>query len=582
MGFFNNFPYTNFHEMNMDWLVKTVITLSNEWIVTKGEWKNTREEFEQLRQYVNSYFENLDVQEEVNNKLEEMYTSGELARLILNSVSYKTPKMYGAKGDGVADDYEAIQKCFDDVMESGGGKVVFPSGIYNVSKELVIRPHTAAVPQENVPQSIHFLKMDILEIVGEGFVEIKATQTMEHIIKTDDHSYPENVGSYSNFYTRISNIQFNGNNLSNGVYIYQALHACFERNRIYNVKTGLEIYGYGELYIINNVIKAAENCIKSTSGGDSFIAKNDFYMGLANGKAVSTTAFGGSTIFIKNTMIPYGLDINSTVNNTIGFSIYNGEWNGKPALCGPFFICNNSFDDIHICVSLYSGNPENNVADVELYHNKISAGFEITDQTFLHANGVTNVTVHDNVAGVKDTYSRPLHSMIEAVNCENMQIHDNFLCSSNYGGIILYNCRNCEVKSNTLQKYALKDATSSAILFSGNSNNNIATDNVITQNADVSYYPNRSTNGIGEIGTADWNEAYNNKFSGEISVEYSVIGTNSTMISERFGYAAPTTGTWTKGSKVWNKEPYADDKTAFWICVTAGTPGTWGKVKWIE
>lgn len=582
MGFFNNFPYTNFHELNVDWVIKTVKMLSSEWTATQGELKNTREEFEKLKQYVDSYFENLDVQDEVDKKLEEMYANGELAQLILDNISYKTPQMYGAKGDGVADDYEAIQKCFDDVMARGGGRVVFPAGVYNISKELIIRPHTAAVAQDDIPQSIHFLKMDILEICGEGFVEIKAKQKMEHIIRTDDYSYPENVGSYSNFYTHISNVQFNGNNLSNGVYIYNALHARFVGNRIYNVKTGIEIYGYGELYVINNVIKASEICIKSTSGGDSFIAKNDFYVGLAKGKAVSTTAYGGSTLFMKNTMIPYGLDIDSTVNNSVGFDIYNGEWNGEPALCGPFFICNNSFDDIHRCVSLYSSNPENNVADVELYHNKVSAGFEVTDQTLLVATNVTNISVHDNIAGVKDGYSRPLHTMIEAVNCENMQIHDNFLCSSKYGGIILYNCRNCEVKSNTIQKFALVDAASAAILFSGNSNNNIATDNVITQNADAGYYPNRSTNGIGEIGTADWNNAYNNKFIGDIKVEYKVNGTNSAMITERYGYSAPTTGTWTRGSKIWNLQPYADEKTAFWICVAEGTPGTWGKVKWIE
>lgn len=38
--------------------------------------------------------------------------------------------------------------------------------------------------------------------------------------------------------------------------------------------------------------------------------------------------------------------------------------------------------------------------------------------------------------------------------------------------------------------------------------------------------------------------------------------------------AAPTTGTWVRGDIVWNSAPSAAGR-AGWICVTAGTPGTW-------
>ena len=36
----------------------------------------------QLQEYVDNYFENLDVQEEINNKLDEMAESGELTEII--------------------------------------------------------------------------------------------------------------------------------------------------------------------------------------------------------------------------------------------------------------------------------------------------------------------------------------------------------------------------------------------------------------------------------------------------------------------------------------------------------------------
>ena len=41
-----------------------------------------------------------------------------------------------------------------------------------------------------------------------------------------------------------------------------------------------------------------------------------------------------------------------------------------------------------------------------------------------------------------------------------------------------------------------------------------------------------------------------------------------------YGTAAPTTGTWAVGDKVHNTAPVAGGKIG-WVCVTAGTPGTW-------
>lgn len=40
------------------------------------------------------------------------------------------------------------------------------------------------------------------------------------------------------------------------------------------------------------------------------------------------------------------------------------------------------------------------------------------------------------------------------------------------------------------------------------------------------------------------------------------------------GTAPPTTGTWTRNTIVWNSAPSAGGVIG-WVCVTAGTPGTW-------
>ena len=45
-------------------------------------------QFNQLKTYVDNYFENLDVQEEINNKLDAMAESGELESIIAQYLQY--------------------------------------------------------------------------------------------------------------------------------------------------------------------------------------------------------------------------------------------------------------------------------------------------------------------------------------------------------------------------------------------------------------------------------------------------------------------------------------------------------------
>lgn len=49
-----------------------------------------------------------------------------------------TPQMFGAKGDGITDDTEAIQSAIDSLPN--GGVLYFPLGKYIVSEELLVSP----------------------------------------------------------------------------------------------------------------------------------------------------------------------------------------------------------------------------------------------------------------------------------------------------------------------------------------------------------------------------------------------------------------------------------------------------------
>lgn len=75
MGFFQNFPYSNHHIFNLDWILKKTREAVDEAALAK---KTASETYE----YVKNYFKKLDLSEEVNSVIERMYASGVLHEIV--------------------------------------------------------------------------------------------------------------------------------------------------------------------------------------------------------------------------------------------------------------------------------------------------------------------------------------------------------------------------------------------------------------------------------------------------------------------------------------------------------------------
>lgn len=85
--FFNKYPYTDFHEMNLDWVIERVKKLTEDWLATQEAWNNTQEEWQQLYDYVHDYFANLDVQDEINNKINQMILDGTFMTIVTPTIN---------------------------------------------------------------------------------------------------------------------------------------------------------------------------------------------------------------------------------------------------------------------------------------------------------------------------------------------------------------------------------------------------------------------------------------------------------------------------------------------------------------
>lgn len=96
MGLYDSFPYTNFHELNLRWVLETCKQLKSK-------------------------------TEDIDTAVSLAQTYAEAAALSATQLanSFITPQMFGAVGDGITDDTEALKEMFAD-----GRSVFIPHGTY--------------------------------------------------------------------------------------------------------------------------------------------------------------------------------------------------------------------------------------------------------------------------------------------------------------------------------------------------------------------------------------------------------------------------------------------------------------------
>jgi lysophospholipase L1-like esterase len=72
---FSNFPYTDFHNLNLDWLLGTVKAL-------EATWEHYNEEWDKWQKDVQNYIDNLDYIAAIDKYLDDLKNSGELSNII--------------------------------------------------------------------------------------------------------------------------------------------------------------------------------------------------------------------------------------------------------------------------------------------------------------------------------------------------------------------------------------------------------------------------------------------------------------------------------------------------------------------
>lgn len=91
-GLFENFPYTNFHRANLDWVLKTVKELA-------AGFEQVESDFTDLHDYVMNYFANLDVDAEIRIIIDQMASDGTLRQIMEPYINALAGDVSDLRGD---------------------------------------------------------------------------------------------------------------------------------------------------------------------------------------------------------------------------------------------------------------------------------------------------------------------------------------------------------------------------------------------------------------------------------------------------------------------------------------------------
>ena len=83
MGIFQQFPYSNFHELNLDQIIKIMREMQDEWEATKAEWASYKD-------FIDNYFATLDVSDEVLAAMRIFAADGTLNQIMDPTIATET------------------------------------------------------------------------------------------------------------------------------------------------------------------------------------------------------------------------------------------------------------------------------------------------------------------------------------------------------------------------------------------------------------------------------------------------------------------------------------------------------------
>ena len=422
--------------------------------------------FVELKDYVDNYFDNLDVQEEINNKLDEMVESGEFQEILEEYIETKVDYFYIDENSTFTDIKNAFESSKTKVIE-------FKNGTYSLTDKIYLTSNTKVILNNST------LNSEYVDEYGDNLVFM---------------GYP--VNSTYTEYNGISNVHFLNGNINTGFALMHNTNIEFNNINFGGLKGhGIQIGGCKDIKIIN--CKFSGVAIDDANGANHEIIQleRSTYGGqpYLDPSSVSYDETGNFNILISNCIFDKGNDVTTRYYVGIGHHSYSADYpyyNENITIEKCIFkdstisdISGGSFHNIeikdcefsqsssiasHIQVrirflnknvkiynnlfksgryAIYQVNNNQN-EDWYIYNNKIN--MDSSGGIGIGINAVTNCYIHDNF--IKTPSHHITISQVDTYTTDNINVYNNVIdmtdIESTRYGIACYGGSNLNINNN--------------------------------------------------------------------------------------------------------------------------------------
>ena len=595
---------------------------------------------QELQNYVDNYFTNLDVQEEINNKLDELVSNGTISRLLGQYRDYVHIKELGAIGDGITDNSDILQEIFNQYRN-----IYIDEGTYYFSNQLVINSNTNITGigtlkgnleiSGSIGETINYTTLDInkinsdytfnindlLLIFYEETDDLSNNKRQTVVTSSIDGKLSNNLCNYNNNYSirkissknniKITNITINGNIIikyAQDIFIDKIKFndGIFPISYSYNININDSIINLGNDKRID--VRAGSSNITfnnlkflsgNTSSDNSALKLNEVFYSYVNNCnfGAPNNEIEGFTGFFHGLMIDGNFTEDNYPNNPSQFincsncNVANGYYTSYYITTAKHInLTNISGEKIQIKnsedVSINFANIKNFVNEIDNEDLKISnSNIDSITEGSRKNMSLINCIIND-IAFAQNTNNNSL------INCKINKLRNTYISNDSANNITLDNCEifeqcqlsginSCYGNIKSHVRVEVNQLNNSNVFIDIIDNATSSSNNLTLQNSVNNFIKYRIKEEI--KATTPVNNLLNgllNKLE-SINLINSNNNDNNSTQSILKSNNIPTTGKHYKGEIIFNSNPTSDG-TIGWICITSGTPGVWKRWGKIE
>ena len=567
-----------------------------------------------------------------NDATNVIYTApftGSVAQTVSTKLSESVSvKDFGAKGDGSTDDTAAIQAALDSF--TNGGILYFPPGTYMVSKgasAYALTPkskttlygvRTASVIKLKTAStdcSIFGSASSLTELTFEGLT-LDGNSSVLSAILSNGLNFPY-VGTLTSYDCTFQSFTNNGILVGqttrcdwlvvekcafqsikvNGIVHYNTRKLFVNDCRFFDFVTSAIDGNYLTTYNEETTVTVTNNYFKNDSVNWLFGNSTISLLGDRN-YCANNVIIGGGSLNVHSTsarspLRDYRIIGNSVQDTVTAAIIVNTDVNADIIVANNY-IRNSSKSGIYV-VSI-AVPPYTNTYPTTITGNIIE---DASNETYTNTNQpscirlaqTTNVLVSNNQCITPRWAGISVQAGSNNINIQNNSIigqqgiAPTDLATNAGGGIVVQpggaayvaNVTNIFIDGNFIYNYLTSQSPTTNIRTGGIVAYNDSSGANTVDNITITNNMVRLGNGIGIqtyfLGVSKIDGNTISQTNGGTIVDTSSVGlaVNST---NGFYSAAPTTGTWTRGTIIYNSVP-ASAGYVGWVCTASGTPGTW-------